>query len=235
MYHGLKQNMDQQHVRLLLCDAARVVKPNGIVLLSVGQLSAGAASVIGPAWTRGEIEKPAGERDMGGWTSTFYTTEQQHRLQVDQYGVPLLDSTIVPLRSFLNSDWLKGAATSCGFEVQSLVPAKSFTGLSHLVLVRFKLIGCICLIFSVIRPLKSHCNLGIYLQRKPTPKPKKPSENSKIVKVVANSAKQFVSDMMRNGRSSIFSILINVLCCFMFDYSVLLLFSCYCYILTQFM
>ena len=151
MYFGLKQNMDQQHARLLLCDAARVIKPNGIVLLSVGQLSAGAASVTGPAWTRGEIEKPAGERDMGGWTSTFYSTEQQQRLQVDQYGVPLLDSTGVPLskslQSFLNSDWLKGAATSCGFEVQSLVPAKSFTGL---VLVRFKLIGCICLIFSVI-------------------------------------------------------------------------------------
>jgi hypothetical protein len=134
MYFGLKQNMDQQHARLLLCDAARVVKPNGIVLLSVGQLSAGAASVIGPAWTRGEIEKPAGERDMGDWTSTFYTTEQQQRLRVDQFGVPLLDSNGVPLQSFLNSDWLKGAATSCGFEVQSLVPAKSFTGL---VLVRF--------------------------------------------------------------------------------------------------
>ena len=23
----------------------------------------------GPAWTRGEIEKPTGTKDMGGWTS----------------------------------------------------------------------------------------------------------------------------------------------------------------------
>ena len=132
MYFGLKKDMDQQHARLLLCDAARVVMPNGIVLLSVGQSPAVAASVIGPAWTRGEIEKPAGERDMGGWTSAFYTNEQQQRLHVDQSGAPLLDSIGIPLyksrESFLNSDWLNIAAASCGFEVQSLVPGKSFTG-----------------------------------------------------------------------------------------------------------
>eukprot|EP01046_Picozoa_sp_COSAG06_P079845 COSAG06_NODE_27225_length_597_cov_3.471888_1_plen_33_part_10 len=29
----------------------------------------GAVGAVGPAWTRGEIEAPAGERDMGGWTA----------------------------------------------------------------------------------------------------------------------------------------------------------------------
>merc|ERR1711862_811148 len=35
---------------------------------------------IGPAWTRGEIEKPAGEKNMGSWTAAVYTPEQQARL-----------------------------------------------------------------------------------------------------------------------------------------------------------
>jgi len=132
MYFGLKKDMDQQHARLLLCDAARVVVPNGIVLLSVGQSPVAAASVIGPAWTRGEIEKPAGERNMGGWNSSYYTTSQRERLHVDQSGAPLLNSAGIPLyksqESFLNHDWLQTAAASCGFEVQSLVPGQSFTG-----------------------------------------------------------------------------------------------------------
>ena len=29
---------------------------------------------IGPAWTRGEIEKPAGTKDMGGWTAGATTS-----------------------------------------------------------------------------------------------------------------------------------------------------------------
>lgn len=44
------------------------------------------AGVIGPAWTRGEIEKPTGLRDMGGWMANFYTPEQQQRLGVDENG-----------------------------------------------------------------------------------------------------------------------------------------------------
>jgi len=43
---------------------------------------------IGPAWTRGEIEKPAGTKDMGGWTAGVYTAEQQARLGVDESGKP---------------------------------------------------------------------------------------------------------------------------------------------------
>eukprot|EP00931_Biecheleriopsis_adriatica_P089456 TRINITY_DN6357_c1_g1_i1.p1 TRINITY_DN6357_c1_g1~~TRINITY_DN6357_c1_g1_i1.p1 ORF type:complete len:367 (-),score=103.50 TRINITY_DN6357_c1_g1_i1:191-1291(-) len=42
--------------------------------------------VIGPAWTRGEIEKPAGTVNMGSWTKLVYTDEQQQRLGVDEAG-----------------------------------------------------------------------------------------------------------------------------------------------------
>ena len=42
--------------------------------------------VIGPAWTRGEIEAPAGTKDMGGWQAAVYTEEQQKRLGVDEQG-----------------------------------------------------------------------------------------------------------------------------------------------------
>jgi hypothetical protein len=133
LYFGLKMSMDQQHARLLLCDAARVVKPNGIVALVVGRRRGGASSVIGPAWTRGQLEKPAGERDMGGWISAFYTTEQQQRLLVDEFGVPLNDSKGNPLRlsqeSFTNAAWLQTAASTCGFELLStLTPAETFSG-----------------------------------------------------------------------------------------------------------
>jgi len=40
---------------------------------------------MGPAWSRGELEAPAGERDMGTWTARIYTKEQQQRLQVDEF------------------------------------------------------------------------------------------------------------------------------------------------------
>lgn len=43
---------------------------------------------IGPAWTRGEIEAPAGEKQMGSWVARVYTAEQQARLQVDESGKP---------------------------------------------------------------------------------------------------------------------------------------------------
>ena len=41
---------------------------------------------IGPAWTRGEIEAPAGTQNMGSWTASVYTPEQQERLGVDAQG-----------------------------------------------------------------------------------------------------------------------------------------------------
>ena len=46
----------------------------------------GGLCVIGPAWTRGEIEKPEGVRNMGSYDALFYTEEQQRRLGVDESG-----------------------------------------------------------------------------------------------------------------------------------------------------
>ena len=48
----------------------------------------GTVGAVGPAWTRGEIEKPAGEKDMGGWGAAVYTEEQQARLSVAEDGTP---------------------------------------------------------------------------------------------------------------------------------------------------
>ena len=41
---------------------------------------------LGPTWTRGEVEAPGAEKDMGGWTAAVYTEEQQTRLNVDAFG-----------------------------------------------------------------------------------------------------------------------------------------------------
>ena len=46
---------------------------------------------VGPAWTRGEIEAPAGEKNMGSWTAAVYTPEQQARLKVTEMGEKLND------------------------------------------------------------------------------------------------------------------------------------------------
>ena len=46
----------------------------------------GGPATIGPAWTRGEMERPAGEKSMGTWTAAVYTPEQQQRLGVDEMG-----------------------------------------------------------------------------------------------------------------------------------------------------
>ena len=41
-----------------------------------------------PAWLRGDMEAPAGEKNMGTWTAAVYTEEQQARLGVDNLGTP---------------------------------------------------------------------------------------------------------------------------------------------------
>ncbi len=47
------------------------------------------AARVGPAWTSDTaIERPAGEKDMGGWAASVYTPEQQARLGVDEFGKP---------------------------------------------------------------------------------------------------------------------------------------------------
>ena len=45
--------------------------------------------MIGPAWTRGEMEKPLGQESRGTWTAAVYTAEQQARLGVDKAGTLL--------------------------------------------------------------------------------------------------------------------------------------------------
>ncbi len=46
----------------------------------------GGPSTATPPWLRGEMEAPAGEKDMGGWTARIFTPEQQVRLGVDEQG-----------------------------------------------------------------------------------------------------------------------------------------------------
>ena len=47
---------------------------------------AGGQATLGPAWTRGEIEAPAGEKSMGTHMAAVYTEEQQARLGVTETG-----------------------------------------------------------------------------------------------------------------------------------------------------
>eukprot|EP00435_Cladocopium_sp_Y103_P018206 s3833_g4.t1 len=49
----------------------------------------GRIGLVGPAWTRGEMERPAGTKDMGTYTTLAYTPEQQERLGVDEDGKPV--------------------------------------------------------------------------------------------------------------------------------------------------
>lgn len=43
-------------------------------------------SEMTPGWITGDIEEPAGEKDMGGWMARAYTPEQQDRLGVNEMG-----------------------------------------------------------------------------------------------------------------------------------------------------
>ena len=45
-----------------------------------------AVEASGPAWTRGELEAPAGEKDLGTSVQAVYTAEQQAGLGVDEHG-----------------------------------------------------------------------------------------------------------------------------------------------------
>ena len=58
-------------------------------LASTVNMFVGGRAGVGPAWTRGEMERPAGEKSMGTWTAAVYTPEQQARLGVDEMGQPL--------------------------------------------------------------------------------------------------------------------------------------------------
>merc|ERR1719487_2382147 len=84
----------------------------------VGGMKSGS---IGPAWTYdSSVEKPAGEKDMGGWTAAVYTTEQQQRLGVDEMGQKVQK----PLTVGLDPDFVKAqeknsaSAVSAAADVQ---------------------------------------------------------------------------------------------------------------------
>jgi len=58
-----------------------------IKLCLLATLLAFAQSRIGPRWTYDKnFEKPKGVKDLGGWTESYYTQEQQERLGVDMFG-----------------------------------------------------------------------------------------------------------------------------------------------------
>jgi len=57
---------------------------------------------IGPSWTRGLMEAPAGEKNMGSWTAACYTEEQQERLNCDEHGALKVER--VPVRG-IHSAW----------------------------------------------------------------------------------------------------------------------------------
>ena len=47
--------------------SSRAGRGPSLDLLAVIGFEVGAVGLVGPAWTRGEIKKPAGKKDMGGW------------------------------------------------------------------------------------------------------------------------------------------------------------------------
>jgi len=66
----------------------RTARRAALVFILASMFVGGRAG-MGPAWTRGEMERPAGEKSMGTWTAAVYTEEQQERLNVDEMGEPL--------------------------------------------------------------------------------------------------------------------------------------------------
>ena len=53
------------------------------------RIMCGGRGSVGPAWARGEVEKPRGQESRGTWTAAVYTAEQQARLGVDKAGTLL--------------------------------------------------------------------------------------------------------------------------------------------------
>jgi hypothetical protein len=62
-----------------------------------------------PPWLSGSIEKPAGERNNGSYTSLFYTEEQQARLGVDEDGHKVEAPAPAAANKALPPAWLSGS------------------------------------------------------------------------------------------------------------------------------
>jgi len=74
---------DHQVLARAAAEAARARAANRAAELRGAEPKLGA---VGPAWTRGEFDKPEGERHVGSSTELYYTPEQQARLGVDEQG-----------------------------------------------------------------------------------------------------------------------------------------------------
>jgi len=58
--------------------------------MAEAEIKVGGMGGIGPRWTWDHtFEKPAGTKDMGGWTAAVYTEEQQNRLSCNEMGEPV--------------------------------------------------------------------------------------------------------------------------------------------------
>ena len=75
----------------------------------------------GPAWTRGELEAPAGEKDLGTSVQAVYTAEQQARLGVDEHGAKV-EAEPEPAPGVEAAEAATEPATAAASEA-SLVPA----------------------------------------------------------------------------------------------------------------
>jgi len=73
---------EEQQARLGIDETGNKIEPN----TAAGAEGAIKVGAVGPAWTRGEMEAPGGEKDMVGYVVAVYTEEQQARLGVDEKG-----------------------------------------------------------------------------------------------------------------------------------------------------
>ena len=64
-----------------------------INIITVLIMSFGGTAGLGPGWTRGEIEAPQGEKNMGTFTAAVYTAEQMARLGVNEQGQKVDEDT----------------------------------------------------------------------------------------------------------------------------------------------
>ena len=81
----------------LLASSSAPAEGTGDESPAVATQLVGGPGSLGPAWTRDEIEPPAGERDMGSYVAAVYTEEQQERLNVDEFGVSTLPAADIDL------------------------------------------------------------------------------------------------------------------------------------------
>jgi len=76
----------EQQKRLGVDESGKKVQAAPAPVAMVSSSRTTKCGVVGPAWTRGEMEAPAGLKQTGTFTSRVYTAEQQARLGVDESG-----------------------------------------------------------------------------------------------------------------------------------------------------